>query len=346
MEKIVQDHVIINEKKLYIEFLRIVAAFFVIVNHVYNPLIYFTSISKSWYASVIFLFVSKIAVPIFLMISGNLLLNKKDDKNRYFTRILKWICVIIVFSTVYYFYYHQHWNFTEYLHCIIGSATFAFWYLYLYLGILLMLPILQKLANVLSKNELQLLIIISIFISGILPFFSIFTTLNIENELIEVLFSPYLGMMFMGYYIERYLIINKKIVIGSSCLFIGLILIQVFLTRKLYDFNNQNYMQLDNRILLTVTLSAICIYILVKYLFEKVNVSLSIIKLIKYIGSLTFGIFLFGDMFINLLMPFFNKYGADNNIFIRLLVLSIGAFLGSAICTAILKRIPIIKKLL
>lgn len=67
-----------SSRQVHIEFLRIVAAFLVIVNHTNSRIFLARAPSATWFASVTYFFICKIAVPLFLMIMGALLLEKHD----------------------------------------------------------------------------------------------------------------------------------------------------------------------------------------------------------------------------------------------------------------------------
>lgn len=337
-----------SKKRTYLEILRIIAAFFVIVNHTINSVFLYSNISKTWYVSAFYLFASKIAVPVFLMISGALLLSKKDSPKKYFTRVTRLAVVIILFTIINYIYiYHkQNMSLSSFIISLFNSVTNAYWYLYLYFGILIMLPILQKIALVLSKGELQLFLFISLVIGGGIPLLEIFTNISVQPDFLSVLFSPYLGIMFLGHYIEKYLNVTKPLALFSLLVFLVLTVLQVLLTKHLHTLDPNNYLQLDNRTLLTITTSSACVYIFVKYIFTSVKLSSTLDKTINYIGSLTFGIYLFGDMFIRILSPLYSSMTSYMHIMLAVFLFEIGVFLCGAICTAILKKIPYIKKLL
>lgn len=335
-------------KKLYIEVLRVLAAVFVVVNHVYSPMFFFPKITDGWYACITLFFASKIAVPVFLMISGSLLLAKEDSKEKYLSRIGRWICIIVLTTSVYHVYssYDNLGGIVTFLERMVGGASVSQWYLFLYLGILVMLPILQKIAVVFSKEQLQLLMLISIGIGGIAPMISVFTPLTISNEFLNVLMSPYFGLLFCGYYIDRYVDITTKKAVVSGVLFCVLLLVQVVATIYLYQLDDQNFLQMDNRIFITITASAICIYMLIKYLFENIMVPQWLSKGIVYTGKLTLGTFLISDLLINFFYPYLKGYIGKWNIFVVLLIYSIFIFFSSALCTVLLKKIPVVKRLL
>lgn len=347
-QQINKEHSDRKTKRIYIEALRIIAAFFVIINHTVNTIFLDIPISKTWYVSVGYFYVSKIAVPIFLMISGALLLRKRDTPKKYLTRIIRCIIVIVLFTIINfaYIYRGQDISLSLFLNSLFDCVTSAYWYLYLYLGILIMLPILQKLAQVLSKKETQLFLLISLVIGGGIPLFTIFTGFAVYPKFLSVLFSPYLGIMFLGYYIEKYVTITKAKAWISALVFLIFILLQVLLTRYLYTIDQNNFMQLDDCTFLTITLSAACVYIFFKYLFTSINISSTLCKIISYIGGLTFGIYLWGDMFIRILGPMYEVLKQQMHIMIAVFIFEVCIYLCGAVCTAVMKLIPYIKKLL
>lgn len=337
------------KKKTYIEILRIIAAFLVIVNHTNSTVFLNSTISKTWYASLLYFFISKIAVPIFIMIMGALLLEKRDTPKKYLIRIVRCVCVILVFSAINYAYFHEkeEWCIKGILESFLQGATNAYWYLYLYLGILIMLPILQILANALKKKELQLLLIISLLLAGTIPMLPLFSELKINSYLTTGLFNPYFGMLFCGLYIEKYMVVTKKRAFLAGLCFIILLALQVLMTRQFYLEDSSWYLQMDNRTYITITLGAICVFVIIKYLCSVFEISAILEKIIVYIGGLTFGIYLFGDLIIDVLKPF-RDWLTDQELHIMVvtIIIQVCVFIMCGICTAILKLIPGIKKIL
>ena len=68
-----------NQKKVYIELLRIIAAALVIFAHLPASSLYVTTSGVSQFLNLVVSIILKINVPLFLMISGALLLRKQED---------------------------------------------------------------------------------------------------------------------------------------------------------------------------------------------------------------------------------------------------------------------------
>ncbi len=81
---------------IYFDILRIIACFLVIVNHTNSSVLLSEKPSLIWFVSLTYFFVCKIAVPIYFMISGALLLKKSDDFKKSFKSS---------FSYIYFFFY-------------------------------------------------------------------------------------------------------------------------------------------------------------------------------------------------------------------------------------------------
>lgn len=162
------DKVAVNSRNKGLDLYRIIACAFVIINHCNSKvLIQLEPGSCSWLISVGTVFVTKICVPGFFMITGYNLLHRTENFGTYVRRIVRVLGCLIVFSLFYYIWrcaIHTMpvdipqnagmgaaagayiGGFFRIL--ISGGATDAFWYLYTYLGLLIVMPALQLLAGV------------------------------------------------------------------------------------------------------------------------------------------------------------------------------------------------------
>ncbi len=340
-------------RKTYIEVMRIIAAFLVIVNHTNSDVFmkYSEGGSFTWFFSLSYFFISKIAVPVFLMIMGGLLLLKVDSPKKSVERVLRMVAVTVLFSIAYYIkaYWHNpsDMNVLEFFKKIYTSRmTNAFWYLYAYIGLLILLPILQRMAQAFSKNATRYFILISAGVMGLIPIIDIFFEIKPHHYATEMFFMPHLGIVFIGYYIEKYMKIDKKAFALSSIGFVSLIAFQVVSTYFFYKKNPSNYLMLDNWQYLTITLSALCFYVMFKYLSTVVVTKDTTAKLLCYFGSLTFGIYLLSDMMISLTRSLYSNLLQEVPLMVATILWEIIVFALCGIITAILKLIPVLKKLL
>lgn len=339
-----------SSQKTHIEFLRIIASFLVIVNHTNSDIFLSNAPSVTWFCSITWFFLCKVAVPIFLMIMGALLLEKHDPPKKSLQRILRILIVFFAASACYYVFYRRanpaSIHILEFLKLFLAgkNITTAYWYLYLYLSLLCILPLLQKMAVACSARDIQLLLSLSLGVLGTFPLFAILTpyTLNFFQK--DGLFSPYIGMVFAGYYIERHMVITRRKSYIAGLIFFLLILFQVTATHRLYWIDPTSYGALDNRTLVTITGGSACVYIMAKYFFSVVSLSGRVQQIICRFGSLTFGIYLLSDMMLQILKPLLVFLNGKLQVFLAMLVWEVCIFLSCAAVTAALRMIPALRK--
>lgn len=340
-------------RKTYIEVMRIIAAFLVIVNHTNSDV--FLELcepqSFTWYFSLTYFYISKIAVPVFFMIMGGLLLQKIDKPKKSVERVVRMVIVTVLFSLLYYlkalWKTPENIDVLEFLRIVFTiHTTNAYWYIYAYIGLLILLPLMQRMAHAFSKKATMYFVILSMGVLGFIPLMNIFFKITPHHYVTDSFFPVHLGIVFMGYYIEKYMKIDKKAFIISIFSFVLLIAFQVITTDVFYNKNPESYLQLDNWKYLTITLTATCFYIIFKYISTVHTTKESISKVLCYLGSLTFGIYLISDMMISLTRGLYANLQQDCSIMLATIIWEILIFVFCGAVTVVLKFIPGLKKLL
>ena len=199
-----------EEKQAYMELLRVIAIFFVVFNHTRNlgyTLYLEVSGGLAYWGSLTLSILCKIAVPIFFMISGGLLLGRQESLKELFRkRILRYLAVTILFTLLQYlrivrihpergFHPGQWLRF-----CFTGDIIEPYWFLYAYLSFLLLLPFLRRLAAVMGKNGYLYLLGLKAF-STVLGLFSFYTGIASGLSfpfLSDLIFYPLIGYAFLG----------------------------------------------------------------------------------------------------------------------------------------------------
>ncbi len=342
-----------ENSKVYLDILRILACFLVIVNHTNSDIFLQMGPSLTWLFSISYFFVCRIAVPLFLMISGCLLLKKEDNYKKSFKRIFRIILVILIFSLIYYVDYcyksKTSFDLIEYLKLIYQQhITNAFWYLYTYLGLLIMLPILQPIVKRLSQKKLMYFLGISFLFLGTMPILiHYFPHLQYDSYFELYLFSPFIGYFIAGYYIDNYIQHTKRNSIYAFIIFIISISISIIFTYFEYRKSYADYYLLFSDIkFIPIILASCSIFYLGKYYFQT-GFSLKWNKIIHYLGGLTFGIYLLSDILIEKFWWIYLRLCEIGiHQILSILVLEIIVFLTGGIITVILKKVPFIKKII
>ena len=342
-----------NKRNIQLDTIRIVAAFLVIVNHTVS--LVFESQSQPdafWFVSVATFFFSKVAVPLFLMISGYLLLNRIDDWKYNLKRILRIIIVLAIcsfaYSSINNLYPLSNFSMSEILKDALSfynrQPSRALWYLYAYLGILVMLPFLQKLVLQMNRKDFHIFFLISgIFISTLPVLKHYFEQISIEYHFAIPLFHSYIGYLFIGNYFRKFKLDysrkNKTIMIS---ILLASVLFNTLATYFEFIKNQKDYLFFDNITLIPIVIESIALF----YLIINTNVPAKLINITSYIASCTFGIYLIGDLVIRVLQPVYEMSCEFINCFVANILFQIMSFSVGLIIIIPIRKIPLFKKLL
>ena len=199
---------------VYLDCLRILSIFFMIMLHVASSNWKKVPVASfDWRAFTFYDGIAKFCVPVFVMISGALFLNKEKEYNyeKLKKNILHIVKVFMIWSFVYTVYKFKWKIFTigeiktvlEYF--LLGHSRF--WFLWMIVGIYLLVPFLKKIAE--EKNLVEIYILMFfLFVSfhGMFEEFCGEESLPVQmvNELRVDFFGGYVGYFFLGHYLHMY----------------------------------------------------------------------------------------------------------------------------------------------
>lgn len=337
---------------VWIDFVRIIACFLVIVNHTNSQIFINTTPSVEWFVSLIYFFVSKIAVPLFVIISGYLLLDRQDSYYTNFRRIMRMVIVLFFASLGYYIYFVSlgricsSFSWAEFLGIIVkGPMTGAFWYLYLYIGLLIMLPFLQKLVKGMERKDFYVFFAISAVVYGIWPILEHYApVLTLSKDLEIPLFASYVTMLMLGYYFKKYAVSRKNAKIWSAVIFVVTIAFNVIATYSEYTYVSQDsnkYLFLDERTLFPIVLAACCVF----YIFKDMKLRGFVGQVISLAGGCVFGIYLLSDFLIGYFQFVFDFFSRYMSPLLAVLIMEGWIFVLGFVVVYVMKKIPIIKEL-
>lgn len=336
-------------KKTYIECLRILAIIFVIYNHTRElgyTLYQYTSNTFSYYLSIFMIPLCKTAVPVFLMISGATLIGKTENyRELFFKRIMKYSGIILFWGTLQYLRYvrtgkialtvEAWWN---NIYSVPKLETY--WFLYLYLGFLLLLPLLRKIALGMEAKDYCYLFMLNC-VSAVLTMIGYFTNFFINSNVFmlpSVLIYPLLGFVithkncpFQDKKMTKY----GLLLLGSLCFIMTISLVYLKNTNSDADFMNL--------IQCFTPMISVGIFGLIKEIDIRYFHSVKLKKVIIAVGNTVFGIYLMEDMLRNQvikLIVHINTYD-----FLIAILYTILTFIFGVIVVLIMKRIPILRKI-
>lgn len=343
-----------NGYKPHLDLLRITACFFVVVNHTNSRLFMGNPPSLVWFISVIIFYISKTAVPIFIMVSGALLLGREESYKNNFRRMFRVTLTLVLFSCYYFLITIKDFtpvtgtdiiNFFKILYS--DSVTNAFWYLYLYIGLLLMLPLLRKMIRCFKNIDYIYFFSVSAITAFILPvLFSFFKITPYNTTVITPLFNGYVTYFITGYYIENVVIQkSKSSFFISVLLFIAFVLFSVLMTYFEFQKSTAIYPFWDNRLSFNIVIPSCCLFYIAKF-FSGIRLKERTISIIKILSSCTFGIYLFSDMLIGVFEKMYVMIYPYIGRFPAVITLIIFVFFSGLIITYYLKKIPFMRYLI
>ena len=361
-----------KQRRVDIDLLRIIACFLVLFHHTrgYQSYAYTDKLPEAWFYSV-FTAVTRVNVPIFFMISGAMLFKDKQESYRYIFkhRILRIAVVlpILISGLAVIGSFRGYIDNCSIETCFrltlegayqVGGRTY--WYLYSYIGVLLMLPLYRKIAKNMTKQDFLALFLIKLFFTSFLPILNI--TLNYFNirslSLTSTLessveFATYSDMFFplIGYYlyhnVDLLKVSKKKLYLLFASGILGVIITCDLKIReiKLHGLSfSEEYFGIFSY------LSAICVFLLIKYICQKHDMFAShkkFVRAVTLIGSLTYGIYLFAPFMKWVVYSRFVALISSDTylVYPNVIYCILSMFVGGCI-TWLLKKIPVVKKVL
>ena len=165
-----------------------------------------------WHIVMVATSVCLIAVPLFFMVSGALLLDTDEVislDTLFFKRILKQAVPFIVWSLIYVAARIVMGKipltlsaFTSLLH---EPAYYQFWFMYSLLAIYLLLPVLQAVVIKLDKKHLEYLLLLWLIFNTVFPLLQRFVPGFAISEHVDlILCEGYVGYFLLGHYLKKY----------------------------------------------------------------------------------------------------------------------------------------------
>ena len=350
------------DKKVHLELLRIIAIFLVMFNHTWiRGFSYFNScVGTPWYW--VYLFFSilvKIDVPLFFMISGALLLGKEESIGTlYRKRVLRAAIALVLFSFVSYLYLIYLGDVSEFrlkeflIALYTGSISGHYWFMYRYIGFLMLLPILR--VAVKHFTDIHYAYIVGLFLLvqavKITEYAVSHGTVFYDGSFDLFILQDLITFPIVGYYIENKMpderANSKTFYIMCIASFISVIISCIMtwysctIIGEWYESTCQTFF---NNLILIPTATA---YLGALLLFRNHQFNEKILSIIVFVGSTSFGVYLLEQIYRNEtidiyydLLPYIGSYASS-------LIWITCAFMIGVAVTAVLKLIPGLKKII
>ena len=331
---------------IWLDLLRILAAFFVVNIHVLyvylEPLSEMNHLNSLIYSLITFLISS--ADPIFFMLSGSMFLSSKKEytlKTIVKDKVFRLLIAFFFWSFIYSFISNV---LIRYLHGGITTGIITsfikdfftgynhMWFIYALIFVYLSVPFLKKICE---KKENQILFLALSSVSFILSFLNSFYDFKSINIIADQagfnILTGYVFFFVLGNFLYVYEI---PFPVRFTCYGLTVITVIVRIVfQKIYE-----YLSLPNGLI------AVSIFLIFKYLISKINFRNKSKLFIVKLSSLTFGTYLSHQVFI-IALSMVKKYLNPTTFLLPFLVLiAVVVFSISLIFTWIISRIPVLKK--
>lgn len=248
-----------KKRLLYIDLIKILSILLVLFLHGAASFIYDVKVNTIDF-NILNLFdsITRLAVPLFFMVSGSYFLNNKNKvtiKSIFKKNIFKILLVLVISSLTIELTKHlispDYLSFNEFIKRVILGDKIL-WFFYALIGLYLITPLLREITK--SKEKTQYFIFLYFLFTVLIPFCLYF----IKNDLFETLFEQlsisifkgYIGYYVIGFYLSKYKLSNLKKNILYALGFIGFIMTYSLtkyysiksgqLVTYFYDYNSLN----------------------------------------------------------------------------------------------------------
>ncbi|MDQ1251094.1 MAG: hypothetical protein QG646_163 [Euryarchaeota archaeon] len=350
------DNVIENNRLIWVDIIRIIGIIAVIAIHVEDSFIYLWNKIPwiDWWASNIYMGFIRFPIPLFIILSGYLLLNKQEDDRTFFKkRINKVVIPLVAWSMIYWIFannYNIYSIFTiDFVQRLLANKIYYhLYFLYIILGLYLITPLLRRIlehSNMCDIHYYLVLWFIFSFINQLIGFFGY----NIGIPLEAVTLN--LGLYILGYAIKNTQITNRLKLL-SGMLVVLSITITIIGTYFLVSESGQIDDSVSRLISITSVTYAVGLFILVREALSNLSLkgSMSICgNIIGTIGGATMGIYLVHPIILHYICHgisgiHFLSVDVISPIFSIPLV-SFLLFVSSLLIVVIFQKIPIFRKI-
>ncbi|OKS86838.1 acyltransferase [Mucilaginibacter polytrichastri] len=266
---------------------------------------------NEWLTADVFNAMVRFAVPVFVMITGALNLHRDYELNDFLKRRLSRIVTPFLFwSLVYigYSWYNEEISFDNdtwanaklILHQLKYGSSYHLWYVYMLIGLYLIMPIISKFVRAATKKELLYFLLIWLAVMLLeQPYLS-----RYKPQVELRYFEGYIGYLVLGHYLSTTAFKQRYLRSLMLLLFLGMVMVitvgTYLVTKYNYSVTTVFYEPLGPFV---VCLSG-SLFVFFKY--RTVNLPAFLIKVRDFTGQYAYGVYLGHALILYLLDLWFN----------------------------------------
>jgi surface polysaccharide O-acyltransferase-like enzyme len=339
----------------WINNLRLIALFAVIMLHCSSPLLadYGKAPYNQWLAADFYNALTRFAVPVFVMITGALLLGKEEDVFVFLKKRLGRVVAPFLFWSLVYVAYafyideipytgHAWVTVKQVLHQLKYGSSYHLWYVYMLIGLYLIIPVLGKFIRNASQKE-------TIYFLAVWLLVMLFSQpyLMRYNPQVDVrYFGGYIGYLVLGYYLANKVFNSSRMVILMALLFVLSVGLITLGTAMLYHYYNGISTLMYEPLSWPVVLLSSSAFLLMR--FAQPKVSPVLIRVRDLVCKYNYGIYLGHALILTLLddpdLTGFSLSYKSFNPFVSIPVTAFVCFALTLLMVYLINKIPFIGK--
>ena len=349
-----------QERKLSVpvDLIRTIAIIAVIVLHATRDATSFQPTAPfevwRWWMVDIYQSVSRTGVPLFVMLSGALLLqpSKNETLSTFFKK--RWVRIGLPFlfwGAVYFawrvFALHEVLTSSSIIQGILSGPYFHFWYLYMLVGLYILTPILRIVVAHIDRKTFKYFIIVWVLGPLIIPLLGLLGY-NLDGNLLTI--PWWVGYYMLGVYLltvrARRLILLSLLLLGLALTAVGTYLIAATVGGTLTYFFQEYFSP-------TMILSAVTLFLLLNTIQAPSSQTETRHPKIKWllskISQNTLSIFLLHVIILDTLQLGFLGFTISSNTLNSIIEVPLITVVTLFICLVViipLKKIPVLKRLI
>ena len=329
---------------------RILAIFAVVLLHTAANIVIGNDIGTyNWWIGNIYDSAVRWCVPVFVMISGALLLdgNKNESLTIFYKKRASKIIPPIIFWTIIYLIYNALKDIiggntvsiaSLLMTVVLGSPYYHMWFLYMIIFLYLFTPFIRKITKTSSPHEILLIVVLSFGIA------IINSAVNLDPPSGQSIFINWF-LPYIPYFILGNVIATSKIAFSKIILFTIFIASITTTILGCYILSVRQNLDVGLYFYDYLSITVIPMSISLMLLFKSWNTPILTISITKKLSSLTLGIYLIHPIVLESMRYFYLKRIAIS-AFIYIPCTALLVFVISLGAVWIMAKIPLIKRII
>lgn len=343
---------------LWVDVLRFFAIVAVVIIHVSADVVTeWRSVTWSgWWAANFYDTLVRGAVPVFVMVSGALLLPQAEGYRDFFRKRLKRILVPFVAWTVFYLLWRKHFyepslGFQEAVRrAACGEVHFHLWFLYLITGLYLLTPFLRVFTAHATRRDLAYFLGLCFFVASLVPFWENLDGLFFHTGL-RFKIPVEAAQGFIGYFVLGFALLKgskPSSIKGAVFLWLASFLVCFFGSGWVAFHANKFPILFYDNLAPNVVLYVASFFVIVKEITPRfeARVSAGVKQSLLSLSAASFGIYLIHPVFLDIFNHGrwgFTLTATTGNPAWSIPVTSLAVYLCSYLAVLLVRKVPFLK---